>query len=141
MRDASGVVEVDVTTSAHALAGLEAEGAQAARVRLHAARAGHTALACEALARRLPPDWPLEVAGSWATLASIAAVLSRVDRAIVAVPDSDGADALSAAQMDRLEWWLAMGNVRVRLVGPVDRGPAARWRGLYPDRFIDTAAV
>lgn len=139
MVDAHGVVEVDVATSAHALADLEAEGAQAARVRLHAARAGHTALACEALARRLPPDWPLEVAGSWSTLASIAAVLSRIDRPIVAIPDNDTAEALSAAQIDRLEWWLAMGNVRVRLGGPADSGPAARWRGLYPDRFIDAA--
>ena len=43
------------------------------------------------------------------------------------------------SQIDRLEWWLAMGNVRVRLGGPAESGPAARWRGLYPDRFIDAA--
>ena len=141
---ARAVAAVHARTPPADVQALHAHGVRAARLRVGSARGAPALLECEMLAARLPADWHIEVAGSLPCAARWAGVLSRIGRPVVVEIDPSGLGPTSPQQVAALAWWLAMGNLHLKLLLACSAlaSPCASMRPLrtlleaFPDRFL-----
>jgi hypothetical protein len=82
----------------------------------------------ETLHHRLPARWHVELGVTPGGAARLAPLLARVDRAFCLLFRT-GCAPLTSEVRSRLHWWLAMGNVYVKLLPPLPGRPEGDWLG------------
>ncbi|MFO1245083.1 MAG: hypothetical protein U1E71_07870 [Ramlibacter sp.] len=91
------------------------------------------------LHRLLPRCWHIEVATSLGCLAALAPALARLDRVFVATPGVLSAPPPLGAEAQQLRWWLAMGNLYLKLVFAARIPPGASAAAALLDFALDAA--
>ncbi len=75
------------------------------------------------LHRAIPATWHVELLGPWSRVSKLGASLARVDRNFVIYGRPSDFDTAAVADLERIEWWSAMGNLYVKLVGEFPKIP------------------
>ena len=70
----------------------------------------------EHLHAALPPQWHIELTGSWSWLAGLGPPLARLQRIFVAVCPGMWQQPFALSDTSRFLWWLEMGNVYLKLL-------------------------
>lgn len=138
---ARGVAAVSPWASPEEVARLHDHGVRGSRVVCppEAAPGSQLLAHIAVLHRLLPRCWHIELATSLGSLAALAPALARLDRVFVATPDALCAPASLGADAQQLRWWLAMGNLYLKLVFAARIPPSAPAAAPLLDFALDAA--
>jgi predicted TIM-barrel fold metal-dependent hydrolase len=94
----------------------------------------------EEIHRVIPATWHVELLGPWGRISKLGASLARVNRNFVIYCRPSDFAAAAMADLERIVWWSAMGNLYLKLVGEFPKIANDAPDGAYAmARFIEEA--